>query len=98
MKPPSTAETSYTSHDEIVARQNEDRAAEIDEAAVPNQQLLFRLGRVPVQLSPIEFRIIDFLSQAPYKAFRAIRRRVHSGSTRGDNAMESVAIPLAVKA
>jgi DNA-binding response OmpR family regulator len=30
---------------------------------------LFRLGRVPVELSLIEFRIVAFLSNTPYKAY-----------------------------
>ena len=45
------------------------RDKQVDEVAVHTPQFLFRLGREPITLSLIEFRIIRFLSEAPYKAF-----------------------------
>ena len=46
-------------------------------------RFLFRLGRQPIELSPVEFRIIDFLSQTPYKAFtrKQIVEAVHDSKS-----------------
>ena len=41
----------------------------VDEVSVKQDRYLFRLGRQPVHLSLIEFRIIEFLSKKPYRAF-----------------------------
>lgn len=41
----------------------------VDEVTVKRGEYLFRLGRQPIRLSQIEFRIIQFLSQKPYRAF-----------------------------
>lgn len=42
----------------------------VDETKVTASRFEFRLGRVPISLSRIEFKIIRFLSEKPYKAFR----------------------------
>ena len=41
----------------------------VDEKPAKRGEYLFRLGRKPVHLSVTEFRIIDFLSKKPYRAF-----------------------------
>ena len=53
-----------------VTREEERRRQRlVDEVTVKHDRYLFRLGRQPVHLSLVEFRIIQFLSQKPYKAF-----------------------------
>ncbi len=71
MTPPSAAETSYAGHDEIAlaGQRKRERAAYVDETAVPSRRFLFRLGRIPFELSLIEYHIIDFLASKPYRAF-----------------------------
>ncbi len=66
-----SAETSLASPDEIAlaGQRNRERAAHVDETAVPSRQFLFRLGRIPFELSQIEFHIIEFLASKPYRAF-----------------------------
>ena len=46
------------------------RQREIDENVVDAPRFLFRLGRVPVSLDYVEYQIIRFLSNKPYKAFK----------------------------
>lgn len=61
-------------------RENElRRKRQVDEAAIEVPRFLFRLGREPIPLGLIEYRIIQFLSHKPYKAFRRqqIIRAVH---------------------
>ena len=41
----------------------------VDEVSVQQERYLFRLGRQPVHLSLVEFRIIQLLSNKPYRAF-----------------------------
>ena len=45
------------------------RDKQVEEVTVEAPRFLFRLGREPVALSLVEFKIIRFLSQKPYKAF-----------------------------
>jgi len=45
------------------------RRKQVDAVAVHVPQFLFRLGREPISLSWIEYRIVRFLSEKPYKAF-----------------------------
>lgn len=45
------------------------RQKQVDEVTGGTPQYLFRLGREPIPLSMVEFRIIRFLSARPYKAF-----------------------------
>lgn len=56
---------------ELQRTREEERRRErmVDEVSVKHDRYLFRLGRQPVHLSLIEFRIIQFLSQKPYRAF-----------------------------
>lgn len=53
---------------------------QVDETALDVPRFLFRLGREPIPLDLIEYRIIRFLSSKPYKAFRRddIIQAVHS--------------------
>lgn len=46
------------------------RQKQVDEVSAETTGFLFRLGREPVNLSLVEYRIINFLSRNPYKAFR----------------------------
>ena len=41
----------------------------VEEVSIRRDSYLFRLGRQPVHLSFVEFRIIQFLSQKPYRAY-----------------------------
>ncbi len=41
----------------------------VNEKPAKRGEHLFRLGRQPVHLSMVEFRIISFLSRKPYRAF-----------------------------
>ena len=45
---------------------------QVDEVSVHAPQYLFRLGREPITLTLIEYRIIRFLSEKPYKAFTRV--------------------------
>ena len=47
----------------------EERTKQVDELTYDVPQFLFRLGREPISLSLIEYRIIRFLSARPYHAF-----------------------------
>ena len=71
MTPSSASNSFYSAHDEIAfdKERKRQREAHVDEVTVDSPRFLFRLGREPIELSLIEFRIIDFLSQKPYKAF-----------------------------
>ena len=71
--------TSSAYHDSFDKKNNEvarelerelRRAKQIDEVAEDAPRFLFRLGRVPVSLDLIEYKIISFLAAKPYKAFR----------------------------
>ena len=53
----------------IVGDEERRRQRMVDEVTVKRGEYLFRLGRQPVHLSLIEFRIIQFLSKKPYRAF-----------------------------
>ena len=48
----------------------EHRPKQVEEVSVEVQNFWFRLGREPIPLSLVEFRIIRFLASKPYKAFR----------------------------
>lgn len=56
---------------ELQVTREEERRRErmVDEVSVRRDRYLFRLGRQPVHLSLIEFRIIQLLSSKPYRAF-----------------------------
>lgn len=41
----------------------------VEETTSRRGEYLFRLGRKPIHLTLVEFRIISFLSSKPYKAF-----------------------------
>lgn len=43
---------------------------QVDEAALDVPRFLFRLGREPIPLDLVEYKIIRFLASKPYKAFR----------------------------
>lgn len=64
---------SFDKKNNELARQKEveeRRQKQVDEAAVDVPKYSFRLGREPVNLDFIEYKIIQFLSRSPYKAFR----------------------------
>ena len=46
-----------------------EKQKEIDEVIVEVPQFWYRLGREPIPLTLIEFRIIRFLANKPYRAF-----------------------------
>lgn len=46
------------------------RRREVDDTPQHSPRYLFRIGREPVSLDLIEYRIVQFLSRKPYKAFR----------------------------
>lgn len=54
---------------QLVRDQERRRQRMVDEVSVKRDQYLFRLGRQPVHLSLVEFRIIQYLSHKPYRAF-----------------------------
>ena len=66
-----SADAFYAKQDEILceSERKRRRAAEVDEVVLRTPSFLFRLGRVPVALSLIEYRIIAFLAKFPYRAF-----------------------------
>ena len=51
----------------------------VDEKALRKGDYLFRLGRKPIHLSIVEFKIVQFLSDRPYHAFR--RREIVAAVT-----------------
>ena len=64
---------SFDKKNNELARQKEveeRRQKQVDETVLDAPKYLFRLGREPVNLDLIEYKIIQFLSQKPYKAFR----------------------------
>lgn len=71
--------TSSSYHDSYEKKNNEltfehdkelRKRKQVDEAAIEVPRFLFRLGREPIPLDLVEYRIIRFLSSKPYKAFR----------------------------
>ena len=57
-----------------------EKEKQVDEVTVDAPQFWYRLGREPIPLSVVEFRIIRFLSSKPYKAFTRDRivKAVHT--------------------
>lgn len=81
--------TSSSYHDSFEKKNNEltfehdkeqRKRKQVDESALDVPRFLFRLGRQPIPLELIEYRIIRFLASKPYKAFRRhdIIQAVHS--------------------
>ena len=56
---------------ELQATRADDRRQQpmVDEVSINRDRYLFRLGRKPVHLSAVEFRIIQLLSEKPYRAY-----------------------------
>lgn len=56
------------------------RRKQVEEVSGGGPRYQFRLGREPIQLSLVEYKIIRFLSAKPYKAFPrdVIVKAVHS--------------------
>ncbi len=50
--------------------QDERRRREVEDAPQHVSRYLFRIGREPVSLDLVEYRIVQFLSRKPYKAFK----------------------------
>ena len=66
-------------HESFEKKQNEisfelegedERRKQVEEVAVRVPNFWFRLGRQPISLSLVEYRIIQFLANKPYKAYR----------------------------
>ncbi len=67
----SASESYYSNHEEIafVRERKRDRESYVEEVPWARKTYLFRLGCEPIKLTFIEFCIIDFLAQKPYKAY-----------------------------
>ena len=71
--------TSSSYHDSFEKKNNEltfdhekelRKRRQVDEVTFEIPKFLFRLGREPIPLALVEYKIIQFLANKPYKAFR----------------------------